>query len=40
VIASVWDLAASAPWSFLIGGIVGFALGASFTITRKNGPHD
>lgn len=35
--ADVWALAASAPWSFLIGAAVGFTIGARFRIERRNG---
>ena len=40
LIATVWDTAAQAPWSFLIGAAVGFIIGASFTITRRKGGED
>lgn len=34
--ASVLELAAEAPWSFLIGAIVGFVVGTRFNLTRRD----
>jgi len=37
----VWEVAADAPWSFLIGGVVGFLAGQTFQLRRRDGDqHD
>jgi len=36
----MWDVAASAPWSFLIGAAIGFVIGARFRISKRNGEGD
>ena len=35
--ATAFDVAAEAPWSFLIGAAIGFFVGAKFTIIKRNG---
>jgi hypothetical protein len=36
-LASLLDVALAAPWGFVIGGAVGFVVGARYRITRRNG---
>ena len=35
--AAISDVAATAPWAFVIGCAVGFVVGARFRITKRNG---
>ena len=35
--ATVSDVAATAPWSFLAGIVIGFVIGARYRIQKRNG---
>jgi hypothetical protein len=37
-VLSTWsDIAESAPWSFVLGGVIGFVVGARYRIEKRNG---
>jgi hypothetical protein len=37
MLASLADVAAAAPWAFLVGCVVGFVVGARYRISKRNG---
>lgn len=40
MIAAISDVAAAAPWAFLVGLGVGFVVGAKFRIEKRSEPDD